>query len=225
MLPLMPSLHTIDLMDPLHASDPRFILASASPRRRELTQALGLRPVVMASHIDERRAPDEPPQSYCERLATEKARAVAHSSEAAEEGAPRWILAADTVVVLGDRVLEKPDDEADAERMLARLSGTTHEVITSFCWLHRSSQTWRTRSVTTRVRFRDLDARTIAQYVATGEPMDKAGAYGIQGIGGALVAHIEGSYSAVVGLPVAEVIEVLDDLGGLGVYPFVEGRS
>ena len=199
--------------------DRRFILASGSPRRRELTSALGLEPIVLVSSVPEERLAGELPCAYTERLAEEKARAVARSI-AHRDDLPALILAADTIVVLGKEVLEKPVNVEDACAMLMDLSGSTHEVITSFCWLDRHDDRHAVRSVTTRVTFRPVSVGAIARYVATGEPMDKAGAYGIQGLGGAFVERIEGSYSAVVGLPVSAVIEELEALGALKEFPF-----
>ncbi len=203
--------------------DRRFILASGSPRRRELTSALGLEPIVLVSSVPEERQTGESPQQYTERLARQKAQAVAQSI-AHRDDLPHYILAADTIVVLGGEVLEKPIDAEDACAMLMDLSGSTHEVITSFCWLDRSSDTHRVRSVATSVVFRELSTGAIARYVATGEPMDKAGAYGIQGLGGAFVARIQGSYSAVVGLPISAVIEELEAMGGIEEFPFSLGE-
>lgn len=199
--------------------DRRFILASGSPRRRELTSALGLEPIVLVSSVPEERTPGESPQGYTERLALDKAEAVAQSITHRDD-LPDYILAADTIVVLGHEVLEKPVDAEDACAMLMDLSGSTHEVITSFCWLERRTHTHRVCSVSTSVTFRAIGAGAIARYVATGEPMDKAGAYGIQGLAGAFVERIEGSYSAVVGLPVSAVIHELEAMGGLDEFPF-----
>ncbi len=207
-------------MSILTEAHPELILASASPRRAELTRQLGLVPIVRVSQTPEAREPGELPAAYTVRLAKQKAAAVA-AMIPADDPAPAWILAADTVVTLDDDVLEKPTDAAHARQMLAALSGRSHEVITGFCWRNRQDGRTLARAITAKVRFHALDEETIARYVATGEPMDKAGAYGIQGIGGALIAGLEGSYTCVVGLPVAEVIAALRELGGLGPYPFV----
>ena len=207
-------------MAAISSKSPGFILASGSPRRRELTAALGWEPIVLPSSVEEVRASHESPKQYTERLASDKARAVI-AAQAGREDLPEWVLSADTIVVQDGEVLEKPLDEEDAVRMLVALSGSTHEVITSFCWASRESNEQLVRSVTTVVHFRELDLDTIRRYVATGEPMDKAGAYGIQGLGGVFVASIEGSFSAVVGLPVAAVVEALERLGGLEGFPFV----
>ena len=211
-------------MQSVNSASPSILLASRSPRRLELTQRIGFSPVVRVSAVEEVRAPGEEPVAYARRLALAKARAVAEDVKGTD--LPRWILSADTIVVHGKEVLEKPEDEADARQMLSRLSGEEHEVITAFCWLWRGSkespeQKEAVRDVSARVWMREFTAETIARYVATGEPMDKAGSYGIQDVGSALVRRIEGSYFCVVGLPVCEVIETLDELGGLGPYPFL----
>ena len=200
------------------SSDRRVLLASGSPRRRALLQQVGLEPVVRVSDVEEIPEPDESPVDYTLRLAVSKARAVADAVEG-DDTLPRFILAADTIVTFDDVLLEKPTDADDAARMLRALSGRHHEVHTAFCWLDRAGGAT-TECVTTKVLFRDLSDETIARYVATGEPMDKAGAYGIQGIGGILVAAVEGSYSCVVGLPVSHVVTALDRIGGLEGFPF-----
>lgn len=204
------------------SSDRRFILASGSPRRRELMSALGFEPIVLVSSVPEERASGEAPAAYTERLARQKAEAVREriSQSHAGEDLPRFILAADTIVVLGDEVLEKPRDAAHACEMLAALSGTTHQVITSFCWLDRVGGEKLVRSNSADVHFRELSTGMIARYVATGEPFDKAGAYGIQGLAGAFVSGIEGSYTTIVGLPVSAVVVALEELGGLEEFPF-----
>lgn len=177
------------------------VLASASPRRRELLASAGISCLVNPAHIPEVRQPGEAPEAYGTRLASEKAAAVA----------PRHpdhiVLAADTLVVLNGEVLEKPADAADAVRKLSALSGRTHEVLTAVCLrLGAESRSFLCR---TEVDFRVLDKAEILRYVATGEPMDKAGGYGIQAGAAHMVRAIRGSYSNVVGLPMAEVIEAL----------------
>jgi septum formation protein len=178
-----------------------FILASGSPRRRELLAQAGLVFTVTKPDVPEVRRRGEKPADFARRLAREKAAAV----RARHPGAT--VLAADTIVVLGDRVLGKPRDAADARRMLRALSGRPHQVITAFTLAgpHRSV----TRAVRTRVVFRALTRAEIDAYVATGDPMDKAGAYAIQGGAAGMVASVRGSYTNVVGLPVAEVLAAL----------------
>jgi septum formation protein len=187
---------------------PPLILASASPRRRELLAGLGIAFTVDPPGMDERPWPGEPPTSYALRNAADKARAVL--ARRAGDG-PARILAADTIVVIGDEILEKPADADHAAAMLRRLSGRWHEVITGLCLLETAGTAWQERAeaVRTGVRFRDLTDAEIAAYVAGGEPMDKAGAYAIQGGAASFVAEIRGSYTNVVGLPVETVEEWL----------------
>lgn len=177
------------------------ILASASPRRRQLLEMLGLQVVVRPSHIPEERRPGEAPVAYAERLAREKALAVPGD----------LVLGADTTVLLDGELLEKPADAEDAVRMLRRLQGRTHEVITSVALVAQG----RVRLATdvTRVTFRACNDDFLRAYVATGEPMDKAGAYGIQGYGAALVERIEGDFFGVMGLPVRLVLELMEAAG------------
>lgn len=186
------------------SAGPRLILASASPRRRELLGGLGLSFEVVVAGIDERPWPRETPASYALRNASEKAREVRGRLPADEA---MRVLAADTIVVQDGHILEKPDDAAHAAAMLRRLSGRPHEVITGVCLVETRDGVWREEgeAVVTRVVFRALAEDEIAAYVATGEPMDKAGAYAIQGGAGRFVDHVEGSYTNVVGLPVETV--------------------
>ena len=205
--------------------NPAILLASGSPRRLQLCKRIGFKPVVRVSSIPEQRGGDESPVEYARRLAGEKAGAVAEVHRGDSE-LPGWILSADTIVVHDRQVLEKPEDEQHARQMLHQLSGEAHEVITAFCWRRRalSSESEeveeRIVDVTARVWLRELDEEMIARYVATKEPMDKAGSYGIQDVGSVLVRRLEGSYFAVVGLPVCEVVETLQEMGGLSSYPF-----
>ncbi len=179
------------------------ILASASPRRRELLDQLRLQYRVEPAHIDENALPGETPQHYVERIATAKAATVA--ALACSDGLP--VLAADTTVVLDGDILGKPADAVAAVEMLLQLGGREHQVMTavSLC----DGVVTETLRVQTTVRFLPLQRELCEAYVATGEPMDKAGAYGIQGLGGALVCAIEGSYSNVVGLPLSETWQLL----------------
>ena len=184
---------------------PRLVLASQSPRRRELLGQLGLALEVRPAHADESVSPGEAPRDYVLRVAREKARAVPGE----------LVLAADTAVVLGDEVLGKPEGPEDARRMLRALSGTAHEVLTAVV-LRRVSPPPALELdavVATRVRFAPLSPAEIDWYVATGEPLDKAGAYAIQGAGGAFVLAVEGSVSNVVGLPLAETAALLRGAG------------
>jgi septum formation protein len=178
------------------------ILASASPRRQELLHQAGIAFQVHPAHIAEERAAQERPIDYACRLAREKAQAVAAQFPG------RFVLGADTIVVVDDQVLEKPRDAADAARMLRLLSGRGHQVTTAVC-LATAEGVADTGSATTDVFFRKLRKEEIEQYVGSGEPMDKAGAYAIQGGAGIWVQRIEGEYSNVVGLPLSLVTEIL----------------
>jgi len=179
----------------------QLLLASASPRRAELLRAAGIAFRVEVSNLEEAREPGEAPRAYAERLARDKARVVAQRFPSEP------VLAADTIVVAGASVLEKPVDAPDAARMLRLLSGRAHEVTTGVCLMVAGNED--VRSETTRVFFRELSERDIADYIATGEPMDKAGAYAIQGGAARWVEKIEGDYNNVVGLPVALVEKML----------------
>lgn len=177
-----------------------FVLASASPRRRALLAQVGLTPEIAPAEVDETPLPGEAPMTYALRVATSKAAAGSH------EG--RVVLAADTVVALDGEIMQKAATAEEAVGMLERLAGRTHTVHTAVVVRDdRGSAT--SDIVSTAVRFRALSPETIQRYVATKEPMDKAGAYGIQGGGGALVAEVRGSYTNVVGLPVEETLRLL----------------
>lgn len=184
---------------------PDLLLASRSPRRAELLRTLGVSFAVVDVEVDETPQAGEPAEPYVARLAGAKARAGRAAS-----GSTLPVLAADTTVVCAGEILGKPADAADAARILRRLSGRWHSVFTGVAL---ATDTLAVQVVETRVRFRTLSESEIAAYWASGEPADKAGAYGIQGLGGALVARIEGSYSNVVGLPLAETVALLDACG------------
>ena len=177
------------------------ILASGSPRRRQLLEMLGIPVQARPADIPETSRPNETPVEYAERLAMEKAGAV--SGE--------FVLGADTIVVLDGDVLEKPADPEQALAMLLRLQGKTHRVITA-CALHSPNGLHSATDVT-RVTFRPAAEDILRDYVATGEPLDKAGAYGIQGYGAALVERIEGDFFGVMGLPVRLVLDLLEQGG------------
>jgi septum formation protein len=185
-------------------------LASSSPRRRQLLEMLGIPLRVVSPNVSEVRRPVETPVDYVERLAREKALAVPG----------RLVLGADTTVVVRDEILEKPVDAGDALRMLRKLQGRTHQVVTSIALV--ADETIHQATDVTNVVFRRLDDAFLEAYVATGEPMDKAGAYGIQGYGAALVERIDGDFFSVMGLPIRLVLELLDEAGQP--YRF-EGRS
>lgn len=183
-------------------------LASGSPRRRELLTQLGVHFERLSAEVEEQRRAGEAAEHYVLRLAREKAQA---GVAVAEQDLP--VLGADTIVVLNGEVLEKPRDEQHAREMLAKLSGATHQVLTAVALADRHQQL--DCLVTTEVTFRSLSAEDIVAYVASGEPMDKAGAYGIQGLGGNFVRKINGSYHAVVGLPLVETTELLSHFASL----------
>lgn len=178
------------------------ILASASPRRRELLQQIGVRILTCPVDLEERLLPGEAPQAFVERLAREKAEAGFRQA-----GGRLPALGSDTAVVLGERVMGKPRDERDAVEMLMSLSGRTHQVMTGVAVA--DGRRTLARVVSTEVRFNTLSEAQCRRYWATGEPCDKAGGYGIQGLGAVFVAAINGSYSAVVGLPLAETAALL----------------
>ena len=186
----------------------RLILASGSPRRRELLAGLGVDFEVRPVDLDESVGPGEAPPAYVERLARQKARAQARPGE--------LVLAADTTVVVDGRILGKPEGPADARRMLAALSGRWHEVLTGVALFDPADERLAAGLATTRVRVAELAADRIDWYVATGEPLDKAGAYAIQGLGALLVEEIEGNYSNVVGLPIPLTARLFTELG----HPF-----
>lgn len=177
------------------------VLASASPRRSELLRRVGLEFLVRPVEVDESLISGEGAQRSAGRLALAKARAA----EAPESGAA--VLTADTLVALGDTVLGKPRDAADARSMLGQLSGQEHQVVTGFTL--RLDDEFYSAMAQSKVRFRTLTNAEINAYVAGGEPMGKAGAYAIQGMGAALVEEVSGSYTNVVGLPLAAVIKLL----------------
>ena len=179
----------------------KLILASASPRRAELLRNAGIDFVVRPAHIPEQRQDSEPPYAYAMRLAQEKARAVAAREPKA------FILGADTIVCADEHVLEKPSDAADAARMLRLLSGRTHQVTTAVCLVGPNLE--ETATETTEVVMSVISDEEIRAYVATGEPMDKAGAYAIQGHASRWVTRIDGCYFNVVGLPVPLVYRML----------------
>ena len=185
----------------------RLILASASPRRRELLRNAGFEFDVLASHIVENIQRGERPEEFARRAAREKAMQIAASS-------PRgsFVLGADTVVVIDGETLGKPSDLEDAARMLRLLSGRTHQVHTGICLVRAPDKIEALQHATTLVTFRELDEEEIRHYVESGEPLDKAGAYAVQGLASKFVTRISGCYTNVVGLPVALLYEILKPL-------------
>lgn len=188
----------------LTSSDaPRVVLASQSPRRRELLGLIGIVHEVRPADIDESQLPGELPRAHAERLAREKAAAIAREGTVT--------IGSDTIVVVDGDILGKPRDEDDAGRMLRRLSGRAHVVMTGIAvdWNGRLESAVEEVGVT----FRQLDEHDIAAYIATREPMDKAGAYGIQGYGATIVERVDGDYFAVMGLPLNRTVRLLERLG------------
>lgn len=187
---------------------PRLILASASPRRAELLRQIGVDFLISSVDLDERVEPGEAPDAYVRRLALAKARAVRQNPG----NETSLVLGSDTSVVLDGVILGKPRDEADFNVMLSSLSGRRHQVWTGVA-LVRESGSELVTAVVTEVSFRTIEPRELAAYWRTGEPCDKAGGYGIQGKGAVFVERIEGSYSAVMGLPLFETADLLRQAG------------
>ena len=186
------------------------ILASSSPRRRRLLEQLGIEFEVVSAEIDEVPRPGRNPASEAIRIAEEKALAVTRLRPKR-----RWFLAADTMVIINGDILGKPRDEEEAAWMLGRLAGKRHTVITGWCLLHGALAVKRSDHVESRVLIRPLSSAHIRAYVRSGEPMDKAGAYAAQGIGAFMIQSIEGSYTNVVGLPLTEVVDALEEVGAI----------
>jgi len=190
-------------MKQIFKSTAEVILASGSPRRRAYLESLGIVFRVIAADITETILAEESPVHYVERMAREKAESVGRNYP------DRWVVAADTVVCFDDMILGKPIDENDAIKTLLHLSGQEHVVHTGVCLLNKALNVCDIRVVGSRVIFQDYSEDVIRAYVNSGEPMDKAGSYGIQGKGAFLVREIHGSYSNIVGLPLCEFIEML----------------
>lgn len=187
-------------------------LASQSPRRRELLEQIGISHTVIKVEVDENPLPDEKPEDYVIRIASEKARA-AFSADMQQP-----LLAADTTVTSNGRILGKPANEADFVKMMQLLNGKTHEVLTAIAVIGSSPDQADEIKILTRlsrskVSFRKLSEKEILNYWQNGEPRDKAGGYGIQGLGAVFIKHIEGSYSGIMGLPLYETAELLSEFG------------
>jgi septum formation protein len=197
----------VELTSPLcfTASAP-LILASGSPRRKQYFDELGLEYTIEVADVDEQLRAQEAPEQFVKRLSLDKAQTVAKNNKTG------WVIGADTVVVLGEQILGKPVDNEDALLMLQMLRGKWHEVWTGFTICNVQQNITIQNTVKTGVKFWHPPTDLLKSYVATGEPQDKAGAYGIQGKGGFLVQEIKGSYSNVVGFPMVEIIKVLLDL-------------
>ncbi|MES2176828.1 MAG: Maf family protein [Gemmatimonadota bacterium] len=186
-------------------SSPRVILASQSPRRRELLTLVGIEHEVRPADIDEAYLPGEAPRAHAERLARQKAAALAHGEPDA------LVIGSDTIVVVDGDVLGKPRDEAHAVEMLTRLSGRSHIVMTAVAVQRRGVEL--SDVVEVGVTFHPLTREEIDAYIATREPMDKAGAYGIQGFGATIVERVDGDYFAVMGLPLQRLVRLMEQLG------------
>ena len=192
------------------------VLGSASPRRREILMSLGIPLFVLPAEVDESVRAGEPPEAYLERIVADKLRAVAGRLGGLPGAA---LLVADTSVVLADEILGKPVDTSDAMRLLERLCGRPHRVLTRYALGLRSGEALVARTVSSDVWLRAASAEELAAYARTGEGLDKAGAYAVQGLGAVLVERLVGSYSNVVGLPACEVVLDLKQHGLLGPFP------
>jgi septum formation protein len=210
-------------------------LASASPRRKHLLERMGFQVRVVPAHLDERLEPGEQPEDFTKRMARSKVLAAVRRLQATQytadadanrstgpipEPSARWVVGADTVVVVDDLILGKPEDVQEAREMLLRLAGRQHRVITGFCLFDMARNKEGLQAVTTQVTFKPMTRAEIDRYVQAGESMDKAGAYAIQGVGAYLAEHIEGSYTNVVGLPLCQVVEMMQEMGAGDVLPF-----
>ena len=190
----------------------KLILASSSPRRKELLKQIGLRFEVVPGGVDEKIKDGENPVEYALRLAEEKALDVANKSR------DSWVIAADTIVLVDGEILGKPAGKQDAHQMLLKLSGKEHRVITGFCILNTGNGESVKDSVETTVTFKELTEEEIRGYIKTKEPFDKAGGYAIQGKGSFMIREIKGSYTNVIGLPICEVVEALERVGGVRLF-------
>ena len=191
----------------------KIILASSSPRRKELLESVGIEFEVIEPTSDESLQGKETPDEYVLRLSTEKALSVSSNIED-----DILVIGADTIVVVDYEILGKPKDEEDAKSMLNKLSGKTHHVLTAFSIVKAQHEILHKHVVGTEVTVKTLEPDEIQGYIKTTEPMDKAGAYGIQGVGAFMIKGIKGSYTNVVGLPLVEVTEALNKLGALRLF-------
>jgi len=207
------------------------VLASASPRRKELLERIGFSVKAVPADINEIPVEGETPENYVKRLAREKTLATVERvrqtlypkdrpATSQMDGAMRWVLGADTAVVLDNQILGKPKDPEDCGMMLEALSNRVHTVITGFCVYDIYKCKEGLQAVTTLVKMKQLTPSEIERYVSSGEGLDKAGGYGIQGVGAYMIESINGSYTNVVGLPMAQVVEMLQEMGAREVLPF-----
>ena len=184
-------------------SNASFILASASPRRREILRSVGLKFKIIPAHVDENYVAGETPRQHVKRLALDKAMTIARNNKNV------WVLGADTIVVIDGEILGKPVDSKQAGSMLKKLSGREHNVFTGFTITHMESHVCATGVVQSTVKFKKITPDEINWYISCDEPYDKAGGYAIQGKGAYFIQSIRGSYTNVIGLPLCEVLEIL----------------
>ena len=184
-------------------SNALFILASASPRRREMLQSIGLNFEIIPAHVNEDYLAGESPRQHVKRLSHNKAMVIAQKYPEA------WVLGADTIVVIDGLILGKPKDKAQARKMLRKLSGREHKVFTGFSIAHIAAKVYKTQVVQSAVRFKTITPKEMEWYIACDEPYDKAGGYAVQGKGACFIQSIRGSYTNVIGLPLCEVLEAL----------------
>lgn len=207
------------------------VLASASPRRKELLERIGFTVKTLPADISEIPMEGESADNYVKRMARTKTLATVervqqtlypknHVETSRLEGTARWVLGADTAVVLEDQILGKPKDPEDAGMMLEALSGRMHMVMTGFCLYDMHKNKEGLQAVRTLVQMKKLTHNEIERYVASGEGLDKSGGYAIQGIGAYIIDNINGSYTNVVGLPLAQIVEMMQEMGADDVLPF-----
>jgi len=217
----------------------QLILASASPRRKDLLDRIGFTTKTMPAEIPEEQLADEEPAEFVKRMARAKVLAVVnrlrgtmavapgeHSASAphgrggSREAPARWVVGADTIVVLDGEVFGKPKDPDHAFEMLQRLSGKEHTVVTGFCVFDMQKNKEGIQAVVSRVKIKRMSRLEIEKYLAVGESLDKAGAYAVQGVGSYLIEHLVGSYSNVVGLPLCQLMEMLEEMGAHDILPY-----
>ena len=186
-----------------------FILASASPRRKELLRSVGLKLKIIPAHVDETHINGESPQTHVRRLSSDKATVIADQHPKA------LVLGADTIVVIDGRILGKPKNKRQACEMLTRLSDREHKVFTGFTLAHVTTKVYKTKVIQSAVRFKKISPEEMEWYVSCDEPYDKAGGYAVQGKGASFIKSIRGSYTNVIGLPLCEVLEELKNLKAL----------
>ena len=212
------------------------VLASASPRRKELLERLGFSVKTIPAQIDEERLAEESAVHFVKRMARDKVLSVVQRIRTtqydpiplrksrvtgkSQESIIRWVIGGDTVVVVDGLILGKPKDNMDAYEMLLKLSGREHAVITGFCVYDMAKEKEGIQAVRTNVRFKPLGKTEAEKYVAVGESLDKAGGYAIQGVGAYLAEGIEGSYTNVVGLPLCQVVQMMEEMGAHEILPF-----